>query len=123
MIVAKTDPSLPDTGSVGVLDGFKDPDRDGWTNLEEFRRRTDPNVFDSPPQPVELKQPTMMEVMQASALHSDLRHQPAFLWREPGARQFVALPAPLWTLFPDRKERAKFDLKIYWPRAGTTVPR
>ena len=38
----QTDPSQADTGNTGTPDGYKDPDGDGWTNLEEANRGTDP---------------------------------------------------------------------------------
>ncbi len=115
--------SLPDTRNTGALDGFKDPDDDQWTNLEEFRRRTDPLLADPFPQRVELKQPTLIEIMQVAAPKSDLRYEPAFYWREPGSREFVAVPAPVFSLFSDRKERAKFDVQIFWRRPQTKVQR
>jgi hypothetical protein len=46
-----TDPLLADTGNTGTPDGYKDPDGDGYVNLEEYYNGTDPHVF-NPPQGV-----------------------------------------------------------------------
>ena len=43
-----TDPNNPDTGNTGVPDGYKDPDGDGWTHIDEMRNTTDPLVFNTP---------------------------------------------------------------------------
>ena len=42
VLVTHTEPDNPETGSTSILDGYKDLDGDGWSNQEEFRRRTDP---------------------------------------------------------------------------------
>src|SRR5690606_4933432 len=41
-----TNPELVDTGSTGTIDGYKDSDSDGLTNLEEFSLGKDPLVPD-----------------------------------------------------------------------------
>jgi hypothetical protein len=43
-----TDPTLPDTGLTGTSDGYKDPDGDGYNNLQEYYNGTDPHVFNTP---------------------------------------------------------------------------
>jgi hypothetical protein len=43
-----TDPYLPDTGMTGIGDGYKDPDGDGYSNLQEYQNGTNPHVFDAP---------------------------------------------------------------------------
>ncbi len=51
-LVTGTDPydgDTGDTGDTGLPDGFKDPDGDGWTNLDEFRLRQNPAVANSAP--------------------------------------------------------------------------
>ncbi len=47
ILMTHTDPDLPDTGNTGVGDGYKDPDGDGYSNLQEFYNGTDPLVADS----------------------------------------------------------------------------
>jgi hypothetical protein len=47
-----TDPNNPDTGNTGTPDGYKDPDGDGWTHLDEMRNSTNPLVFNTPAAPV-----------------------------------------------------------------------
>ncbi len=64
VLVSKTDPHNLDTYGNGwpdwwqvvhygtnVVDPFGDSDGDGWTNLQEYQRGTDPNHFDTPPPP------------------------------------------------------------------------
>jgi hypothetical protein len=43
-----TDPNNPDTGSAGIPDGYKDPDGDGWTHIDEARNGTNPLQFNTP---------------------------------------------------------------------------
>lgn len=40
-----------DTGDTGIPDGYKDPDGDGWTNLDELRNGTNPLQFNTPAPP------------------------------------------------------------------------
>jgi hypothetical protein len=42
LTATQTNPALADTGNTGISDGYKDPDGDGWTNLEEASLGTDP---------------------------------------------------------------------------------
>jgi hypothetical protein len=51
VLATLTDPLLPDTGQTGTPDGYKDPDGDGYVNLEEMYNGTDPHVFNAPPAP------------------------------------------------------------------------
>jgi hypothetical protein len=51
VLATLTDPLLPDTGQTGIIDGFKDPDGDGYVNIVEYQNGTDPHVFDVPPAP------------------------------------------------------------------------
>ncbi len=46
-----TDPNNPDTGNTGVPDGYKDPDGDGWTHIDEMRNGTTPLAFNTPAAP------------------------------------------------------------------------
>ena len=50
-LVTRTDPLAPDTGETGVGDGYKDPDHDNWANIDEYKNRTDPFSWNSPPAP------------------------------------------------------------------------
>lgn len=65
VLATKTDPDKSDTGATGLLDGYKDLAGDGWTALEKYRRRCNPLTPDHPPAPVELTEPTQMQVMKA----------------------------------------------------------
>jgi len=47
-----TDPYLPDTGLSGTGDGYKDPDGDGYSNLQEMFNGTNPHVFNTPAGPI-----------------------------------------------------------------------
>ena len=49
--VTHTDPNNPDTGDTGISDGYKDPDGDGWVNVQEWYNGTNPNVFNDPQAP------------------------------------------------------------------------
>ena len=48
VLATLTDPYLPDTGMTGIADGYKDPDGDGYSNLQEYYNGTNPHVFDTP---------------------------------------------------------------------------
>ena len=45
LLVTKTDPNNHDTGDTGVGDAYKDPDGDGWSNMDEYINGTKPKVF------------------------------------------------------------------------------
>ena len=45
------DPNSADGAGTGVSDGYKDPDSDGWNNLQEFQNGTNPASFNTPPPP------------------------------------------------------------------------
>lgn len=51
VLATLTDPYLPDTGMTGTPDGYKDPDGDGFSNLQEMYNGTNPHHFDTPPGP------------------------------------------------------------------------
>jgi hypothetical protein len=51
IFVTRTDSANPDTGNTGIPDGYKDPDGDQWTNIDEIRNGTSPNGWDAPPVP------------------------------------------------------------------------
>lgn len=53
-LVTRTDPLSPDTGRTGIEDGYKDPDFDGWCNLQEMYNGTDPLHWNAPPPPSNL---------------------------------------------------------------------
>jgi hypothetical protein len=48
LLVTGTDPTNPDTWHTGRSDGYKDSDGDGWTNLDEMRNGTNPNLWNAP---------------------------------------------------------------------------
>ena len=75
VLVTHTAPDNADTGNTGTMDGYKNLSGDGWSNLEKFRRRSDPMKQAYPPPPVELPQPTVAEVLKAVAPKTDLRYE------------------------------------------------
>ena len=50
-LVTHTDPWWPDSGNLGIPDGYKDPDGDNWVNLQELSNGTDPLEWNPPPSP------------------------------------------------------------------------
>ena len=123
VLVTGTDPLKADTGNTGILDGYKEPAHDGWSNLEKFRRRADPFVPAHPPAPVILRQPTAREAMQAldaTAIKTDLRFEPRLEIRVAGATKFQAIQQPplaFYQLTNPRdpyRARPNFDLRISW---------
>jgi hypothetical protein len=118
VLVTETDPMATDTGNSGILDGYKDPDRDGWSNLEEFRRRTDPKEAAIPPQPITLLHPTLMELARVLPLQSDLPYETRVLIRTNAAARFEPLNQPIQLLYysanpTDRRDaRGNFDLIV-----------
>ena len=127
VLVTRTEPDNADTGHTGILDGYKDLDGDGWSNLEEFRRRTDPVTANPPPPPLELKRPQFREVAMAFYRSTtDLRWQPVFEIRKAGERDFSQLIQPVEAIyFPltnPQTTSPDFDLKISW-RVPDDSPR
>ena len=119
VLVTKTDPINGDTGNTGELDGYKDPDKDGWSNLEEFRRRTNPLEAEKIPASIEFKNPkSIVEIMRAQILQSDLPYETSIQIRMAGSDWYAPLKQPLITLFDtsnprdDRKPLGDFDLLI-----------
>jgi pimeloyl-ACP methyl ester carboxylesterase len=55
VLVTRTSPDSPDTGNTGISDTYKDSDGDEWTNLDEYRLRTDPLKFDPPRAPTNVR--------------------------------------------------------------------
>jgi hypothetical protein len=53
--VLKTCPDAGDSGGTATDDGYRDPDEDQWTNMQEMENRTDPLLFNSPPAPTGLQ--------------------------------------------------------------------
>ncbi len=106
VLATKTDPDKSDTGAIGLLDGYKDLGGDGWTALEKYRRRADPLARDYPPAPIELTEPTLMDVMKADSQikQSDFQYAVKMETRTlnpPSAYQILQLP--LIFLFPQRQ--------------------
>ncbi len=120
VLVTQTDPAKADTGGVGVLDGYKDPDNDGWTNLEEFRRRSDPFKPNLAPPSIELKHPSLRDIVQATQPITDLRYEPRTAIRQAGEIKFKPLEQPVHMYFYAKNPRnpheaqADFDLQIKW---------
>jgi hypothetical protein len=121
VLVTQTDPADADTGHTGTLDGYKGPARDGWSNLEKFRRRVDPFVPDIPPSPIELQRPTLSELWRAvgsKAPRTDLHYQPEVTIRKPGEKNFHAEDqnlqgAGFWLKAPP-DTHVDFDVRIVW---------
>jgi hypothetical protein len=123
VLVTQTDPANPDTGNTGVLDGYKDPDSDGISNLEEFRRRTDPLQPNPSPGTVELKHPTLVQVWSAvsrESLRTDIYFEPDILIRKPGEPGFHSFDSrtPLEDYARNLKDpegrKLDFDVRISW---------
>jgi hypothetical protein len=119
-MVTKTDPAIADTGQTGVLDGFKEPTGDGWSNLEKFRRRADPMKAIQPPKAVLLSGPTIGEASRALVLQSDLKYEPQVEVRVVGTRDYHKIQQALWSLYrmSDPRDpqhvRGSFDLRVNW---------
>jgi len=121
VLVTKTDPVNADTGGTGLLDGYKDMAKDGWSNLEKFRRRADPRKSAKPPQTIILKQPTMTEVMRAAVgPQGDLRYEPQIQLRVAGTKEYQPIQQTLRMYYvmigPQdwRHVRGNFDVRILW---------
>ncbi len=120
ILVTGTDPLQSDTGNTGVLDGYREPMQDGWSNLEKFRRRADPLKPAYPPPPIVLIKPTGIEAVQASTSKCDLRYEPFIEIRNAGAADFQTIQQPLWSYYRAANSRdpyharANFDLRVSW---------
>jgi len=120
VLVTQTDPTKGISILGGVLDGFADPDEDGWPNIEEFCRRTDPLESNSVPQAIELKHPTSTELMRVLAEQpkSDLPFDSKIEICKAGSQSFAPLDVSGWAgygwMLSVRTNRANldFDLKI-----------
>jgi hypothetical protein len=120
VLVTQTDPAKSISIQGGILDGFADPDGDGWPNIEEFCRRTDPLESNSVPQAIELKHPTSTELMRVLAEQpkSDLPFDSKIEIRKAGSQSFEPLDVSGWAgygwMLSVRTNRANldFDLKI-----------
>jgi len=119
VMVTKTKPDNADTGSTGILDGFKEMTHDGWSNLEKFRRRVDPLKKASPPSPVELKLPTGIEILQTLVPKTDLGCEVQIAIRTNAAAGFQPIeeiPEMLSKVLNYRQSREprNFDVRISW---------
>jgi hypothetical protein len=120
VLVTHTEPDKADTGNTGVLDGFKEMTGDGWSNLEKFRRRSDPQKAAHPPRTVLLAQPTAHDVMKGFIPQTDLRYEPVTEVRVIGTSDFIPVQQGLWMLYriTDPKDpdfaRGNFDVRISW---------
>ncbi len=120
VLVTGTDPIKADTGPAGILDGYKEPAKDGWSNLEKFRRRADPAKPVSLPAPIVLKQPTAAEAMQTTSLRTDLRYEPQIQIKILGTDNFQPIRQSLLQFYQISNPRnawhtrGNFDLRISW---------
>jgi hypothetical protein len=104
VLATKTDPDNLDTGTTGVLDGYKDLGGDGWTALEKYRRRADAFGKELPPASVEIIQPTMQSLMEAfyPMQQSDFQYDMSMEIRNLNTWRYQPLKQPWFTLFPSR---------------------
>jgi alpha-tubulin suppressor-like RCC1 family protein len=119
VLVTHTEPDNADTGNTGILDGFKEMTSDGWNNLEKFRRRVDPMQPTRPPDPVELKQPTGLEIMEAMTPKTDLGCELQIDIRPNGATNYQPIEQVPWMLskilnFRQPNDHRDFDMRISW---------
>jgi hypothetical protein len=119
VLVTDTAPDNADTGNTGILDGYKDLALDGWTTLEKFRRRLDPQKTASPPPPVVLIKPTPAELFAAVTAHSDLRFALQLEVRTNNTAPLQSIEQVPWLMgkvmsFQDRNTRKPFDVRVSW---------
>lgn len=119
VLVTHTDPDNADAGNTGVLDGYKELTDDGWSNLEKFRRRADPLKPAVPPPPIELKRPTLAEIMEATmSPKSDLPYEAQIQIRMAGTGDYQSIEQAPWTFFRmtngPSNALGNFDLRISW---------
>ena len=116
VLATKTDPDKSDTGATGLLDGYKDLAGDGWTALEKYRRRCDPFAPDHPPAPIELTEPTQMQVMKAlwQAQQYDFQYDVKVETRKLNPRgEYQALQENSAPLFPPmQRDKPATNLQI-----------
>ncbi len=119
VLVTKTEPDEADTGNTGVLDGYKEMTADGWSNLEKFRRRSNPLKPAHPPATVELRKPTGIEIMKAISPQSDLCYELLLEIKtndtagfQP-AEQFPELFSRMVN-YRQPNEHKNFDLRVSW---------
>ena len=127
VLVTHTDPDNADTGNTGILDGDKEMTGDGWSNLEKFRLRVDPLQPAHPPAPVDLKQPTGLEIMQAMTPKTDLGCELQIEVRTNGATSYQPVEQVPWMLckiinFRQPNDHRDFDMRISW-RFAQIQPR
>ena len=129
VLVTQTEPNNADTGNTGILDGYKDLDGDGWSNLEEFRRRTNPLHPETAPAPVELRQPTWTEIMRATMIQTDLPYETKIEIKMSGQLKFQPSQEPIGKLFQSvntgnpSKPHGNFDLRIIWQAPDAPLHR
>ena len=106
VLATKTQPDNADTGSTGLLDGYKDLAGDDWTALEKYRRRCDPFTPDRPPAPIELTEPTQVQLMKVlwQAQQHDFRYRVKLEARKLNPRsEYQVLQENSAPLFPPLK--------------------
>ena len=116
VLVTHTKPDDADTGDTGIFDGYRVFADDGWNNWEKFRCRVNPFQKCEPPPAVELKEPTMSEMMEAQTPKTDLLFEPQLEIRTNNAADFQP-----YSLLLDGKylphsvnEHARCDVRISW---------
>lgn len=124
VLVTKTDPANADTGATGIIDGFKDFPGDGWNNVMKFHLRADPFAPVYAPAPVELKQPTLAELMTVVMKKTAFPFEPKIEIRLAGATEYQPADKPmdLYTHFYSKEATARYardrrgdcDLRIHW---------
>jgi len=119
VLVTHTEPDNADTGNTGILDGFKETTADGWSNLEKFRRRTDPLRAANPPAPVELNRPTGTQIIRAMTPKTDLHCEVQLAVRTNGTGNFQPIeqvPEMLSRVLNYRQpeQRRDLDVRISW---------
>jgi len=119
VLVTQTDPNNADTGDTGTLDAEKEMSGDGWSNLEKFRCRVDPTRLARPPVPIELQQPTGLEIMEAMTPKTDLHCELEIDIRTNGGTAFQRIEQVPWMLskilnFRPPNDRRNFDLRLSW---------
>lgn len=116
VLVTHTKPDDVDTGDTGIPDGYRVFADDGWNNWQKFLYRANPFEKCEPPPAIELKHPTISEMMKAGTLKTDLPYELQHEIRTNDSAGY--LPYSLWLdsnyLAPRVNGRARGDLRVSW---------
>ena len=111
-----------------MLDGYLDLDSDGWTTLQEFRARTDPQHANPAPPPAQLDQPLVAAFGAAQSLPdwTDLPWVMSMTMRQHGKGAFAApsketAHALGWVLRANRDVRLPYDFRIAYEPPGSEI--